>query len=227
MAQMELRYSSQSRHQWYLKINPKRRIFRGRVYRFLKRAIDLTVILMVAPLIVPLVVLIAALIYIDSPGPIVFRQMRTGKGGRRFAMYKFRSMVPNAEELKKTYMHLNELTWPDFKITNDPRITRVGKILRKTSLDELPQLWNVLTGDMTVVGPRPTSFASDTYSLWHTKRLEATPGLTGLSQVCGRSALQFNDRLKLDIAYIERQCLWMDTQIVLRTIGEVFIAHGE
>jgi len=192
----------------------------------LKRAMDITVCLMVAPLLVPLLSLVGLLIYIDSPGKVMFTQLRTGKGGRRFKMYKFRSMVPNAEELKIKYAHLNELTWPDFKITNDPRITRIGKILRKTSLDELPQLLNVLKGDMSLVGPRPTSFAPETYRLWHTERLEVVPGITGLWQISGRSNLDFDQRLKLDIAYIERQSIWMDICIIARTVGQVFIGEG-
>jgi len=211
---------------WYLEIDPQRRLIRGKTYRRIKRAIDIFGCLMIAPLAVPLILLVALLVYIDSPGRIFFSQLRTGKGGRRFRMYKFRTMVPNAEELKLTYAHLNELTWPDFKITDDPRVTKVGKILRKTSLDELPQILNVLKGDMSLVGPRPTSFAPDTYRLWHTERLEVVPGITGLWQVHGRSNLDFDDRLKLDIAYIERQCLWMDIQILVRTVGQVFVGDG-
>jgi lipopolysaccharide/colanic/teichoic acid biosynthesis glycosyltransferase len=211
---------------WYLAIDPQHRIVRGKAYRIIKRAIDIAVVLMVSPLLLPLGLLVALLVYIDSPGRVLFTQLRTGKGGRRFRMYKFRSMVPNAEELKIKYAHLNELTWPDFKITNDPRITRVGKILRKTSLDELPQLLNVLKGDMSLVGPRPTSFAPETYRLWHTERLEVIPGITGLWQISGRSNLDFDQRLKLDIAYIERQSLWLDLQIVVRTAAQVFIGEG-
>src|SRR6476619_6725602 len=113
---------------WYLTIDPQDRIIRGKAYRVLKRTMDITACLMVAPLVLPLLCLIALLVYLDSPGKVLFTQLRTGKGGRRFKMYKFRSMVPNAEELKIKYAHLNELTWPDFKITNDPRITRIGKI---------------------------------------------------------------------------------------------------
>jgi len=192
----------------------------------LKRSIDILACLMVAPLLVPLLSLVALLIYLDSPGKVMFTQLRTGKGGRRFKMYKFRSMVPNAEELKMKYAHLNELTWPDFKISNDPRITRIGKILRKTSLDELPQLLNVLIGDMSLVGPRPTSFAPETYRLWHTERLEVVPGITGLWQISGRSNLDFDQRLKLDIAYIERQSIWMDICIIARTVGQVFVGEG-
>jgi lipopolysaccharide/colanic/teichoic acid biosynthesis glycosyltransferase len=211
---------------WYLMIDPQNRLIRGKAYRRLKRAIDIAACLMVAPLLVPLLSLVALLIYIDSPGKVMFTQLRTGKGGRRFKMYKFRSMVPNAEELKIKYAHLNELTWPDFKITNDPRITRIGRILRKTSLDELPQLLNVLKGDMSLVGPRPTSFAPETYRLWHTERLEVVPGITGLWQISGRSNLDFDQRLKLDIAYIERQSIWMDICIIARTVGQVFIGEG-
>jgi len=211
---------------WYLEIDPQRRLIRGKAYRRIKRAIDIFGCLIIAPLALPLLLLVTLLVYIDSPGKIFFSQLRTGKGGRRFRMYKFRTMVPNAEELKLAYAHLNELTWPDFKITDDPRVTKVGKILRKTSLDELPQLLNVLKGDMSLVGPRPTSFAPDTYRLWHTERLEVVPGITGLWQVHGRSNLDFDDRLKLDIAYIERQCLWMDIQIVVRTVGQVFVGDG-
>jgi lipopolysaccharide/colanic/teichoic acid biosynthesis glycosyltransferase len=211
---------------WYLELDPQRRLIRGKAYRRIKRAIDILFCLMIAPFAVPLILLTILLVYVDSPGKVFFSQLRTGKGGRRFRMYKFRTMVPNAEELKLVYAHLNELTWPDFKITNDPRVTRIGKILRKTSLDELPQLLNVFKGDMSLVGPRPTSFAPDTYRLWHTERLEVVPGITGLWQVHGRSNLDFDDRLKLDIAYIERQSLWMDIQILIRTIGQVFVGEG-
>jgi lipopolysaccharide/colanic/teichoic acid biosynthesis glycosyltransferase len=224
----DLTTSDRPRHvtPWYLELDPQRRLIRGKAYRLVKRAIDILLCLLIAPLALPLLLLVALLVYVDSPGPILFRQLRTGKGGRRFRMYKFRTMVPNAEELKLVYAHLNELTWPDFKITDDPRVTRIGKILRKTSLDELPQLLNVLKGDMSLVGPRPTSFAPDTYRLWHTERLEVMPGITGLWQVHGRSNLDFDDRLKLDIAYIERQSIWMDLQILVRTAAQVFIGEG-
>jgi lipopolysaccharide/colanic/teichoic acid biosynthesis glycosyltransferase len=141
-------------------------------------------------------------------------------------MYKLRTMATNAEELKKKYAHLNELTWPDFKITDDPRVTRIGRILRKTSLDELPQIFNILLGQMSFVGPRPTSFAASTYKLWHTERLEVLPGLTGLWQVSGRSDLDFDDRLRLDIEYIENQCLTLDIQILIRTFTVVFKQDG-
>lgn len=195
-------------------------------YRLAKRVLDITLCLMAMPFLLPVIGLCALLIWLEDPGPIVFSQLRTGKGGARFKIYKLRTMVKNAEELKQKYAHLNELTWPDFKITNDPRVTRIGKILRKTSLDELPQIFNIIKGDMSLVGPRPTSFDVSTYSLWHTERLEVLPGLTGLWQVSGRSDLDFDDRLRLDIEYIERQNLWLDIQILVRTATAIFTQRG-
>ncbi len=189
---------------WIKKFDPQKRIVTGRGYLLAKRLMDLILVVITLPFWLPLNGLIALIIRVTSPGaPVVFKQLRTGKGGRRFYMYKFRTMVPDAEELKSKYAHLNELQWPDFKITNDPRVTPVGRFLRKTSLDELPQLFNVLTGEMSLVGPRPTSFGPETYKLWHTHRLDVMPGLTGLWQIMGRAQLEFDDRLRLDIAYIE------------------------
>jgi lipopolysaccharide/colanic/teichoic acid biosynthesis glycosyltransferase len=207
-------------------INPPRVCPYRKGYQIAKRMMDVGLCLLAIPFILPLMAMISILIYLDSPGPVMFVQWRTGKGGKRFRMYKFRTMVSNAEELKAKYAHLNELTLPDFKITNDPRITPVGRFLRKTSLDELPQILNILKGEMSWVGPRPTSFSADTYRLWHTERLEVVPGLTGLWQVSGRSDLDFDDRLRLDIAYIERQSLWLDFQILARTAGAVLLQRG-
>jgi lipopolysaccharide/colanic/teichoic acid biosynthesis glycosyltransferase len=188
---------------------------------------DLLLVIITIPLWLPLNAIIALLIRITSPGaPVIFTQARTGKGGHRFYMYKFRTMVPNAEDLKAKYAHLNELQWPDFKITNDPRITRIGKFLRKTSLDELPQMFNILKGEMSLVGPRPTSFGPETYKLWHTSRLDVMPGLTGLWQVFGRAQLEFDDRLRLDIAYIERASLRLDIFLLLMTVFAVFEQRG-
>lgn len=188
-----------------------------------KRLFDIALCLFLVPLVVPLLLLVALAIRLDSPGPIVFRQQRTGRHGRRFAMFKFRTMVANAEELKASLAHLNVLPPPDFKIPDDPRITRVGSILRKTSLDELPQIWNVLRGDMSIVGPRPTSFAVTTYRLWHTRRLEVRPGITGLWQVTARAECTFDERLRLDIEYIDRMSFWYDLQL----IGRTFLAVGK
>ena len=141
-------------------------------------------------------------------------------------MWKFRTMVRNAEELKAQLVHLNVLPAPDFKVLDDPRVTRVGRFLRRSSLDELPQLLNVLAGDMTLVGPRPTSFAASTYDLWHTRRLEVVPGITGLWQVNGRHEMTFDERLRLDIAYIERQSLGLDLKIIALTFASVFRRTG-
>jgi lipopolysaccharide/colanic/teichoic acid biosynthesis glycosyltransferase len=135
-------------------------------------------------------------------------------------------MVVDAEQRKSQYAHLSQLAWPDFKITNDPRITRVGRLLRKTSLDELPQIWNVLRGEMSLVGPRPTSFDVSTYQLWHTERLEVLPGITGLWQVSGRSDVDFDERLQLDVEYIERRSIWLDLKILCLTFLAVLRPRG-
>ena len=212
---------------WIRRFDPNKRLFRGRAYQLAKRFMDLFLVVITMPLWLPLNGIVALIIHFTSPGaPVVFKQLRTGKGGRRFYMYKFRTMVPDAETLKAKYAYMNELQWPDFKITNDPRITRVGRFLRKTSLDEIPQFFIILKGDMSLVGPRPTSFGPETYKLWHTSRLDVMPGLTGLWQIMGRAELEFDDRLRLDIAYIERASLWLDFNILLRTVTAVFESRG-
>lgn len=222
-----LQMTTTHQEDWIKRFDPNKRFLRGRAYLVAKRIMDLFLVIITFPFWLPLNAIIALIIRVTSPGaPVVFKQLRTGKGGRRFHMYKFRTMVPNAEELKSQYAHLNELQWPDFKITNDPRITRVGRFLRKTSLDELPQLVNVLKGEMSLVGPRPTSFGPETYKLWHTSRLDVMPGLTGLWQIIGRARLEFDDRLRLDIAYMERACLWLDITILFRTVLAVFESRG-
>jgi lipopolysaccharide/colanic/teichoic acid biosynthesis glycosyltransferase len=222
-----LPFAPENAQEWIDRFSPKRRTLTGSTYRIAKRIMDVTLVLLTLPLWLPVLGIIALVIRITSPGaPVIFKQLRTGKGGRRFHMYKFRTMVPDAEELKNQYAHLNELQWPDFKITDDPRITPVGRILRKTSLDELPQLINVLRGEMSLVGPRPTSFGPETYQLWHTSRLDVTPGITGLWQVFGRAQLEFDDRLRLDIAYIERASFWLDIQILFLTVIAAFQQRG-
>jgi lipopolysaccharide/colanic/teichoic acid biosynthesis glycosyltransferase len=218
---------TQHHEDWIKRFDPNKRLLKGQAYLLAKRIMDLFLVVITLPLWLPLNGIVALMIRFTSPGaPVMFKQLRTGKGGRRFYMYKFRTMVPNAEELKSQYAHLNELQWPDFKITNDPRITRLGKFLRKTSLDEIPQFFNILKGEMSLVGPRPTSFGPETYKLWHTSRLDVMPGLTGLWQIMGRAQLEFDDRLRLDIAYIERASLWLDINILLRTVTAVFESRG-
>jgi len=216
-----------SRDDWVKKFDPQKRLISGRAYQVTKRVMDVFLVIISLPVWLPLFGIVALIIRINSPGaPVVFTQLRTGKGGRRFHMYKFRTMVRDAEELKAKYAHLNELQWPDFKITNDPRITRLGKFLRKTSLDEIPQILNVLKGEMSLVGPRPTSFGAETYKLWHTYRLDVMPGITGLWQIIGRAKLEFDDRLRLDIAYIERASLLLDLYILFMTVFAVFQQRG-
>jgi lipopolysaccharide/colanic/teichoic acid biosynthesis glycosyltransferase len=195
-------------------------------YERAKRALDVVVCLALLPAALAILALCALAIRLDTPGPVFFFQQRTGQGGRRFRMWKLRTMRRDAEQLKQQYMHLNVLSYPDFKIVNDPRITRVGRFLRKTSLDELPQLFNVLLGEMSLVGPRPTSFSADTYRLWHTARLEVKPGITGLWQVSGRNELDFDDRLRLDIAYIRQRSFRLDLTILVQTVGAVLSRRG-
>lgn len=212
---------------WYERFDPNQRIIRGQAYFRAKRVMDVCLVGLALPFLLIVFGIIALLIKIESPGgPVFYTQQRTGRGGRRFGMYKFRTMVPNAEAMIKDLMHLNELQWPDFKIKNDPRITRIGKILRKTSLDELPQLLNVLKGDMSLVGPRPTIFATDLYVTWHTERLDVPQGVSGLWQIEGRAATELDDRLRLDIAYIDRQSILLDITILLRTVLVVIQGRG-
>ncbi|MGQ9710366.1 MAG: undecaprenyl-phosphate glucose phosphotransferase [Anaerolineae bacterium] len=192
-----------------------------------KRMIDLTVSAVGLLLCAPLFLVIALAVRLDSPGPVIFRQTRVGLRGRRFEMYKFRSMRVGAEEQQDMLADLNEADGPIFKIRDDPRLTRVGRILRRLSLDELPQLVNVLRGEMSLVGPRPPIPAEvEKYQEWHKKRLEAPPGMTGLWQVSGRSRLSFDEMVLLDIYYIENWSLWLDFKILMRTIPKVLLGEG-
>lgn len=196
-------------------------------YRHLKRGLDLLLCLVAAPMVIPVLLICALAVRLESPGPIVFSQRRVGQHGREFRIYKFRTMVKDAEALKEKYAHLNILPAPDFKIINDPRITRVGRFLRKSSLDELPQLLNVIKGEMSLVGPRPTDFGINQYDLWHTERLEVPPGLTGLWQITDRHTIDFDKRLRLDIEYIDRMSLRTDLSILFRTVSVVMRGSGE
>jgi lipopolysaccharide/colanic/teichoic acid biosynthesis glycosyltransferase len=198
----------------------------SRRYVVAKRVIDLVVCVLLLVPALAVMVACALAIRLDSPGRVLFAQERTGRDGRRFRMLKFRTMLANAEELKATYAHLNVLPPPDFKIPDDPRITRVGRFLRTTSLDELPQLFNVLKGEMSLVGPRPTSFPASTYELWHTQRLEVAPGVTGLWQLEGRNSMSFDERLRLDAEYMRRMSLAYDAKLLLRTIAAVVRRAG-
>ena len=198
----------------------------SRGYLLAKRLFDVVVCVLTLPVFLLLFLICALAIRLDSPGPILIAQERTGRDGGRFRMRKFRTMVRNAEELKAELAHLNILPPPDFKIPNDPRITRVGRFLRQSSLDELPQLLNVIRGDMSLVGPRPTSFDPSTYSLWHTYRLDVAPGVTGLWQINGRNETTFDERLRIDIEYIERRSFRLDLEILLKTVPAVLRRSG-
>ncbi len=194
---------------------------------FFKRAMDVTGALLGLILGAPIFGLIALAIQLDSEGPILFRQERVGKNGVHFHIYKFRSMRAGAEEEQRDLKHLNEADGPLFKIRNDPRLTRVGAFLRRTSLDELPQLFNVLKGEMSLVGPRPPIPAEvEAYEPWHKKRLAVSPGITGLWQVSGRSELTFDEMVLLDIYYIENWSPWLDMSILIQTIPQVILGEG-
>jgi len=195
------------------------RLLENRYIQRRKRSFDLAVGGLLLALSSPLWLLIAVLIKLDSPGPVFFKQERTGYLGRRFRMLKFRTMVADAEQWKHALLHLNIHgdKSPDFKIADDPRITRVGRFLRNSSLDELPNLVNVLKGDMSIVGPRPTSFHARTYASHHLSRLALKPGITGLWQVSGRADVDFDQRTKLDVLYINRASLAFDLMLLLKT----------
>jgi exopolysaccharide biosynthesis polyprenyl glycosylphosphotransferase len=193
----------------------------------LKRVIDFTVALLGLIFLFPFLALLALAIKLDSPGPVIFTQERVGKGGRRFVVHKFRSMVQDAESRKRELLSLNEADGPLFKIKDDPRMTRLGRFLRRFSLDELPQFYNVLRGEMSLVGPRPSVPTEvEQYQTWHRRRLEIVPGMTGLWQVNGRSDLTFDEMALLDIYYIENWSLPTDIKILLQTLPTVIFRTG-
>ena len=191
-----------------------------------KRTIDLILAAAALVLLLPFMLVIALLIRITSPGPAIFRQERCGLNGRRFVFYKFRSMCDNAEELKGSLAHLSHKSTA-FKIRNDPRLTAVGRFLRKFSIDEWPQLWNVLKGDMSLVGPRPAVPEEvERYQAWQRRRLRMRPGLTCLWAVAGRDTLDFETWMKMDMQYIDTWSLALDWKILLQTIPRVLIGRG-
>jgi exopolysaccharide biosynthesis polyprenyl glycosylphosphotransferase len=194
----------------------------------LKRVIDIACSTALLIVLSPLLLVVAALIKCSSAGPALFQQKRVGLNKRQFTMFKFRTMVPSAESVQESLLHLNEMTGPAFKIKNDPRLTPIGRILRKTSIDELPQLINVLRGEMSLVGPRPMSvrdyqfFSED----WQRRRFSVPPGITCLWQVCGRNAIPFDQWMVLDMQYIDKWSLWLDLKILARTIPAVLKGSG-
>jgi lipopolysaccharide/colanic/teichoic acid biosynthesis glycosyltransferase len=205
-------------------------------HQIAKRVVDVALCLLAMPLALPLMVICALAIYIDSPGPVLFVQERIGKGGRRFRMYKFRTMRHNLDDshhrdFMKAFVNgrigEDENGGAIYKPIQASQVTRVGHILRKTSLDELPQLINVLRGEMSLVGPRPNVlWEVEEYRGWHNERLEVLPGITGLAQVRGRSGITFDSIVKYDIEYIERQSLALDLRILWWTAVSVFLGKG-
>jgi len=206
-------------------------------YHFFKRMFDLTCTLAVLPFVLPLMALIALIIRFDSPGPALFKQKRVGKNGKLFEIYKFRSMVHRLDDsyhraFMKAFIQgqIDETSVEGkkvFKPFSDSQVTRVGRFLRKTSLDELPQLFNVLKGDMSLIGPRPNvPWEVEAYKPWHYERLEVLPGITGLAQINGRSSISFDKIAQYDIEYARNQNLWLDLRILWKTFTAVIEKNG-
>lgn len=194
------------------------------LYSITKRLIDIVGSLCGIILLSPLFLIVAILIKLEDPkGKVFFAQERNGRYPKTFKMYKFRSMVHNAEDLLKDLMDRNEQTGPVFKINDDPRITKVGKVIRRTSIDELPQLFNVLKGDMSLVGPRPPiPHEVDQYNSYQMQRLAVKPGLTCIWQVSGRNNIGFDEWVEMDIEYIKTRNLWLDIKLIFKTVGVLF-----
>ncbi|MDN3450100.1 sugar transferase [Planococcus sp. APC 3906] len=196
----------------------------AKYYFFFKRMIDVTFSLMGMLLLLPLFLVIYILIKAeDMHGSVLFKQQRVGKNGELFYMYKFRSMVSNAEALKEALLQQNEATGPVFKIKYDPRVTKVGRVIRRMSIDELPQLINVLRGEMSLVGPRPAlPDEVEQYTEYEKQRIQVTPGLTCYWQVSGRSNIRFDEWIALDLKYIEQKSLWVDFKLIFKTVFVLF-----
>jgi lipopolysaccharide/colanic/teichoic acid biosynthesis glycosyltransferase len=193
-----------------------------------KRAFDLTISSLVLMLISPLLAAIAVAVKLDSRGPALFRQRRVGRDGEPFEMLKFRSMVNEADERRAELAHLNEAADGLFKIADDPRVTRVGRFLRRSSFDELPQLINVLRGEMSLVGPRPLIPEEDVQiEGWYRNRLKIRPGITGYWQYLGSSRIPLNEMVRLDMSYVSGWSLWKDARILLRTVPHVLARRGQ
>jgi len=192
-----------------------------------KRALDVLVASLALLCLSPLFALIALAIRFDSAGPAIFRQQRAGRGGRPFVFYKFRSMVVGAESERAALAERNEQSGPIFKMHDDPRVTRVGRLLRRWSVDELPQLWNVLKGDISLVGPRsPTFDEVSKYERWQRRRLSVIGGITCIWQVSGRSQIPFRDWMRLDMRYVAARSLWCDLRLLVLTLPAVISGRG-
>ena len=197
--------------------------YKGLYQLIIKRIIDIIICLVLLPFVIIILIPIAIAIKLDSKGPIFFKQDRVGKDEELFSMYKFRSMVVNAEELKKALENQNEMSGPMFKMKKDPRITRVGRFIRKTSIDELPQLVNVIKGDMSLVGPRPSLPKEvEQFEPWMKERLTVQPGITCFWQVMGRNSIPFEEWMKLDVKYVRERNYFLDIKLIFKTFFVLF-----
>lgn len=193
------------------------------IYNGVKRTIDIICSVLGLICLSPVLLVVAIMIKFDSKGPVIFKQKRVGYKGKEFDIYKFRSMVTNAEELKEKLAKKNEMSGPMFKMKEDPRVTKIGRFIRKTSLDELPQLLNIIKGDMSLVGPRPSlpKEVKD-FAPWMMKRLDVKPGLTCIWQVSGRNDIDFEDWMKLDIKYVNERSVFLDIKLIFKTVLVLF-----
>lgn len=203
---------------------PKRRYH---CYEFYKRLFDFLFSLLALIVLLPLLIVVAVLIWFEDRGPVIYTQKRVGKNGKEFVMYKFRSMCLDADQKLKDLQQFNEKDGPVFKMTDDPRVTKIGRIIRKFSIDELPQLFNILKGEMSLVGPRPPlPNEVKQYSSYQMHRLDVTPGLTCYWQISGRSNVNFEKWVELDMKYINERSLWTDLKIILKTVPAVLSGYG-
>lgn len=207
-----------------LELISKEQVSSKKGYLFTKRLVDIVWSLLGLIVLLPIFLVVAVLIKLDDPkGPVIFKQARVGKDEKEFSMFKFRSMCSDAEEKLKELLEHNEIEGAMFKIKGDPRITKVGKFIRKTSIDELPQLFNVLKGDMSLVGPRPPLPREvEEYTDYDKQRLLVVPGCTGLWQVSGRNNLSFHQMVELDLKYIRENSIWKDIKLIFKTVGVMF-----
>lgn len=204
-------------------LNLKERKEYKKTYEFIKRTVDIICSLIGLTLLFPILVIVSILIKIETKGPVIFSQNRVGRAGEIFKIYKFRSMVANSENLKEKLIEQNERNGPMFKIKNDPRITKVGRVIRKTSIDELPQLINILRGDMSIVGPRPSLPEEVTqFEDWMLDRLRVRPGLTCYWQIEGRNNIDFIEWMKLDIKYVKERNTVIDLKLIFKTFFVLF-----
>lgn len=195
----------------------------GLIYKFSKRTLDIICSTLGLIILSPVLLIVAILIKLESKGPVIFSQKRVGLNGNEFKMYKFRSMVQNAEKLKEKLAKQNEMSGPMFKMKDDPRVTKVGKFIRKTSIDEIPQLINVIKGDMSLVGPRPSLPKEvEKFEPWMLDRLNVKPGLTCYWQISGRNNIDFEDWMKLDLQYVEDRSFLLDLKLIFKTFFVLF-----